>query len=142
MMEPKKQTPKFASAFEMQLRIDAMMRHPPEGGFVPHFNWYDLDMLADLILGRLDEQYIIFAKVPVYDEFTYGRPGRLYASITEVVEKLAAGTLEAKEAAEQLEAVDDMLHDLMHYCVKSGFRAGCQLGQTLHLSSFINIEDA
>lgn len=142
MMKPKKHASKFASAFEMQLRIDAYMRHPPEGGYVPHFNWYDLDMLADLILGRLDEQYIIFAKVPIYDEFTYGRPGKLYASITEAVEKLAAGTVEARESAAQLEGIDDMLNDLMHYCVKSGFRAGCQLGQTLHLSSFINIEDA
>ncbi len=141
-MTPKKATGRFTSAFAMQMKIETLLREPPKGGFTPRFNWFDIDELVKLILGQQKEQFIIFAKTPVYDEFTYGRSGKAYAAVTETLEKLASNAEgPAEDTAAQLEKLDGLLHELMHYCVKSGFRAGCRLGGTFALGEFIGIED-
>lgn len=141
-MSPKKATERFTSAFAMQMKIDALLREPPKAGFTPRFNWFDIDELVKLILGQQKEQFIIFAKTPVYDEFTYGRAGKAYAAITETLQKRAPNAEgPAQDTAAQLATLDSLLHELMHYCVKSGFRAGCRLGRTFALGEFIGIED-
>lgn len=143
-MPTKKVRPKFSSAFDMQDKIDYLLHNIPRETIVPHFNWFDLDMLSELILGRLDEQYIIFAETPIYDDFTYGCTGKIYAAITkelnELVDSRACGD-KSQDTQEQLQSIDDLLHELMHYCVKSGFRAGCRLGRKFRLDELINIED-
>ncbi len=147
-MSRKKASEKFPSSFALQMKIESALRNPPEKGFIPLFNWLDVDELVELILGRKNEQFIILAKTPVYDEFTYGRAGKLYEEISRILQQLAAdagdtaGTEGGQEASERVEAIDGLLHELMHYCVKGGFRAGCRLGRTFDLGEFINIDDA
>lgn len=141
-MSTQKATERFTSAFAMQMKIDALLRESPNAEFTPHFNWFDTDELVKLILGQQKEQFIIFAKTPVYDEFTYGRTGRVYATIIEMLQELLSNAANpAQDATAQAAKLDDLLHELMHYCVKSGFRTGCRLGQTFSLGEFINIVD-
>lgn len=51
-MSRKKASEKFPSSFALQMKIESALRNPPEKGFIPLFNWLDVDELVELILGK------------------------------------------------------------------------------------------